>query len=164
MGCGKTTIGRQLARIRGAAFVDLDREIERSAGQKVSDIFARSGEERFRQLEREELERTEDLDRVVVATGGGAFTFSHNVETIRRLGTSVWLEVPWPELERRLDRGSARRPLARDPERTEALYRQRLPWYRQADVQVELDPEDGPTASARRVLDALDQRAVRWRS
>lgn len=44
MGCGKTTVGRNLARKSGRKFVDMDSYIEEKAGMKVSEIFERYGE------------------------------------------------------------------------------------------------------------------------
>ena len=55
MGAGKTSVGRALAAQLGWSFVDLDAEIERSQKMAVRDIFVKSGEAHFRQLEREHL-------------------------------------------------------------------------------------------------------------
>ena len=50
MGCGKTTVGRNLARKSGRKFVDMDSYIEEKAGMKVSEIFEKYGENRFREI------------------------------------------------------------------------------------------------------------------
>lgn len=50
-GCGKTTIGRQLARVRQLPFVDADHEIERYLGCSIRDFFDREGEPAFRDIE-----------------------------------------------------------------------------------------------------------------
>ena len=56
MASGKTTLGRALAGALGRTFVDLDDYISRQTGMSVSEIFAKHGEARFRQLEREAIE------------------------------------------------------------------------------------------------------------
>jgi len=76
MGCGKSTIGRRVAEQSGSAFWDLDDRIEQAAGIPLSAIFEQQGEDRFRSLEREQMERVLDEGlqgnrRLVVALGGG---------------------------------------------------------------------------------------------
>ena len=57
MGCGKSTLGRRLARRLGAEFADTDALIERREGASVADVFRYEGEERFREVEREVLKK-----------------------------------------------------------------------------------------------------------
>ena len=63
MGCGKSTLGRKLARRLGVGFVDTDALVEEQAGASVADVFRYEGEARFREAEREALERA-------IAAGG----------------------------------------------------------------------------------------------
>lgn len=72
MGSGKTTVGERLAAELGWEFLDLDREIERREGRSVPQIFAESGERRFRQLEAGALASLLGRRGVVIALGGGA--------------------------------------------------------------------------------------------
>ncbi|HTV18874.1 MAG TPA: shikimate kinase, partial [Polyangiaceae bacterium] len=73
MASGKSTLGRLVAERAGREFIDLDEQIERHAGQRISEIFAQRGEGGFRQLESEALGRVLDAGRPgVVALGGGA--------------------------------------------------------------------------------------------
>ena len=70
-GSGKTTIGSEIARIMGRKFIDVDSVIVDVAGMRISDIFAKYGEEVFRRYEREQtLEASKNYD-CVIATGGG---------------------------------------------------------------------------------------------
>ena len=72
MGCGKTTIGRRLARRLGYDFADTDDRIEKQEGADVCDIFHYAGEEYFRKAERGMLEQLiASGDDLVVSTGGG---------------------------------------------------------------------------------------------
>jgi shikimate kinase len=72
MGAGKTTIGEQLAERLEYKFLDMDHVIEEKIQQSVSQIFSELGEEKFRQLERECLDKIATERNVVVATGGGS--------------------------------------------------------------------------------------------
>ena len=74
MGSGKTTVGRRLAEEWGTGFRDTDHDVEEAEGRTVSDIFVDSGEERFRELERDAVVRALAEHDGVLALGGGAVT------------------------------------------------------------------------------------------
>jgi shikimate kinase len=137
MGCGKSTVGAELAKRLGWRFVDLDRKVECRAGLPIPTIFRRFGEGHFRRLELEELRTvSREQDPAVIALGGGAFVSSANRRIVARTGISVWLDVPLPVIARRLGRQGKGRPLAHSPAALEALLRTRLPFYREADVRI----------------------------
>lgn len=152
MGSGKTAAGQRLAERLGVPFVDLDSEVERRAGMAVREIFERQGEPAFRALEQEALRATGELPDVVVATGGGTVTFEANARWIRANGVSVWLNPSFATIVRRIGGlGKRDRPLFRDEVQALALYRERLPAYRRADLTVEVGPEEQPEEIAARI-------------
>ena len=51
MGCGKSTIGKILARKTGLKFTDLDDYIEETEKMSIPEIFAEKGESYFREKE-----------------------------------------------------------------------------------------------------------------
>jgi shikimate kinase len=140
MGCGKSSLGRRLARKLEYAFFDTDLEVERESGMQVSDIFLEEGEEAFRQKEREVLRRTASLDNVVVATGGGAPCFFDNMDFIRAQGVSVYLRMSVQSLVHRLENARVKRPLLENLEGDELVREiserlaEREKWYMQANV------------------------------
>ena len=71
MGCGKTTVGRLLARRLGRELVDTDAVIEERQGRSIPDIFARDGEAYFRALELALCQELSEQDGLVIACGGG---------------------------------------------------------------------------------------------
>lgn len=152
MGAGKTSVGRRLAANLGWPFVDLDREIERLAGETVRDIFEHAGEGRFRELEGRVLAESMRQDPLVVATGGGTLTFPHNLAAARSSGLVVWLNPDFATLTRRVGgRGKTDRPLFRDEATVLALYRERLPAYALADLKVDVAPGESAEEVAARI-------------
>ena len=80
MGAGKTTVGKELAKLAGLSFIDLDYYIEGRYHKAVSQIFAERGEEAFREIERNMLHEVAEFEDVLISTGGGAPCFFDNME------------------------------------------------------------------------------------
>jgi 3-dehydroquinate synthase len=124
MGTGKSAIGARLARRLGVPLIDTDAEVERRAGATVAAIFARDGEARFREIEREVVASLAPSGGAVIATGGGAVVDPENVRRLEQLGSMVLLDAPFETLAERVS-GDARRPLAHDHEAFASLFSQR---------------------------------------
>ena len=159
MGAGKTTVGRALARRTGSLFADLDGRVEASLRMKVAQVFRERGEGFFRAEESRQLAACARFGALVVAAGGGTFSLSGNRELIRRLGVSVFLDVPWGEVVRRLPGKQGERPLFGSPEKAFELYSQRLPHYRSADITVRPEAGEDAEALAGRLVLALEARS-----
>ena len=136
MGAGKTTVGQALAEALGWAFIDLDRLIEQREGRTIRDIFEGSGEPEFRRLEREAIAACRELNRAVIALGGGAYVAPANRALARALGVTVWLDCPFEVCLARIT-GDAARPLLRSREEMTDLFERRRPLYALADVTIE---------------------------
>jgi shikimate kinase len=158
MGSGKTTTGRALARRLGTLFWDLDARVEASLGMSVAAVFARHGEAVFREEEERQLLAAARLSSVVVAAGGGTFCLDANRALIQRLGVSVFLDVPWGEVQRRLPGKREERPLFASPEQAHSLYLRRLPFYRMADIHVRPGSGEDAEALAARIVILLESQ------
>jgi shikimate kinase len=160
MGAGKSSVGKRLAQSLGLPFCDADEEIEKAAGQSVSDIFATHGEAYFRDGERRVIARLLDGPAHVLATGGGAFMNEETRALIRRKAVSVWLRADIEVLARRVSRKDTRPLVAgRNPrEVLQALAEERYPVYAEADITV--DSGDIPhQQTVEAILTALRARA-----
>ena len=132
-GCGKSTVGRHLARHLGLRLVDSDHEIERRIGMPIREYFAQHGEAAFRDVEEQTLERCSGEAGIVLATGGGAVLREANRRRLRERSHVFYLRSSPEDLFRRL-RHDTQRPLlqvANPLRRLRELYRERDPLYRQ---------------------------------
>jgi shikimate kinase len=86
MGCGKTTVGKLLARQLGYSFVDTDQLIEARSGMSVREIFALQGEPTFRRLETAVAGELGTGEGMVIATGGGLMLNTENARLLSATG------------------------------------------------------------------------------
>ncbi|MGC3937077.1 shikimate kinase [Roseobacter sp. EG26] len=157
MGAGKTAVGRALAQLLGAPFLDSDQEIEAAANMSIPEIFARDGEAFFRARESQVISRLMRGKPGVLSTGGGAFLSDVNRDTISRRGVAVWLDADLELLWSRVAHRDTR-PLLRtaDPKATLAeLFAKRVPEYSKADLRVPCAPPVSIELMSKRVADVL---------
>ena len=134
MGCGKSTVGRELQQRLGYPLVDMDTEIEKLAGKPITRIFAEDGEPAFRAMETALLrEISATGGRHIVSTGGGVIGRPENRELLRGLGFVVWLHAPPAVILERTSRNRDR-PLLHDDDpaaKIASLLGEREPLYRE---------------------------------
>ena len=94
-GAGKSTLGAQLATVRGVPFVELDREIEREAGTSMNEILLLHGQGGYRRCERRALMRIadENSDGVVMTTGGSIVSERETFDLLQSRFHCVWLKT-----------------------------------------------------------------------
>ena len=131
MGVGKTTIGRQLAKLLGYDFVDSDHEIEAKTGATIAWIFDVEGESGFRKREQSLIDELTQRSRIVLATGGGAVIRPENRLALKQRGIAVYLKADVNELLKRTAHDKNRPLLQTDNprEKLTALMDEREPWY-----------------------------------
>jgi shikimate kinase len=142
MGTGKSTVGKRLAKRLNVGFADSDEEIEKAANLSISEIFARFGEESFREGEQRVIARLIDGAPRVIATGGGAFMRDETRALLLERSTTIWLDADIETLVQRVGRRNTR-PLLRDKDPRVVLRDLaaiRNPIYAQAHIHVRSSP------------------------
>lgn len=153
MGCGKSSVGRELSRLLSLPFVDLDDYIEEREGRSIRDIFESDGEAAFRKMELEALteilfqesssepsqdaagEPGEDSPRtdypqakeMILALGGGTLTTPECAELVAEHTFCIYLKTSADELFRRLESESTNRPMLNSNTATSDATHQNVP-------------------------------------
>lgn len=133
-GSGKSTIGKELAKVLDKDFVDTDDMIVKTAKADIPEIFSEFGEEYFRTLETIEVKKASLYNNTVIATGGGAVLNGENITALSRNCVIVFLDRPLEDIV-----GTADRPLAKTNEMLRKRYEERIDIYRSsADIIVKI--------------------------
>ena len=147
MGCGKTTVGKLLARRLGRKLADTDALIEQRQGRSIPDIFARDGEARFRALELGLCRELGGQSGLIIACGGGLPLRDGAIAALKENGLVFWLNRDPAETYGALDVSS--RPLAQAGQGDFVRrYQDRAPVYRRWADHI-IPCADGPQAVVR---------------
>ncbi len=142
MGVGKSAVSRYLDTQGHMHRVEMDQEIEKREKMTIPEIFAREGEEYFRDRETELLRELSDRQGIVVSCGGGVPKREENIRLMKESGTVVWLEAEPETILERVSRNN-NRPLLEGKKNIEAIrdmMQERRPLYeRAADIRVRAD-------------------------
>lgn len=147
MGAGKSTIARLVsAKLENFQYLDIDKEIEKLAKKHISEIFALSGEEHFRELEHEMIVKYSNYNNQVIATGGGIVENLENIRLLKSNGVVFYLKASVDELYSRVSRAhQGSRPMLNhsDPkQRLRELMGRREPFYKSADFEIDTENKE----------------------
>ncbi len=129
-GCGKSTVGKELARLSGFEFLDLDEMLIEGEGKTPREIFDESGEEYFRQLEHGYLLKALERENTVISCGGGVILREENRKALKKEQV-IWI-IRSPSAVLAHQGVLKRPPINGDPENYRRLYAKRRALY--ADV------------------------------
>lgn len=110
MGCGKSTNARRLSKMTGAEQLEMDDRIVADQGMAITEIFAKYGEQYFRNLETGLLRSMKECEPMVVSCGGGAVLREENVALMKECGKIVLLTAKPEEIYERV-KNSRERPV-----------------------------------------------------
>jgi shikimate kinase len=154
MGSGKTSIGREIANVTGLKYVDIDDMIVKEAKMPIKSIFAKRGEDGFRDIEKRVVIKAAKMKNVVIATGGGVVKIPDNVRTLRKSGNVVYLKTGFDTIVDRI-KGRDDRPLfdMNNIKGTRKLYTDRLPVYRKSAHITVITDKNSVKQVAKKIID-----------
>ena len=141
MGAGKTTIGKELAKMLHMKLVDVDEEIEISQKMTINDIFKMSGEPCFRDIETAMIKKLSHNKNCIISTGGGAVLRGENMEALKENGVVFCLAANAETILERTGNNQDR-PLLKvenPKKKIEELLVYRRPFYEKAGIMIETD-------------------------
>ena len=141
MGAGKTTIGELLATKLNRELKDIDRVIEQEQKKSIIEIFTDDGEEAFRQLESETIEKFSNMSNLIISTGGGVLEKANNLSNLQKNGIIIYLKADIEELFKRV-KNETQRPLLKEQDPLEVikkLIKKRKKFYLMADITIITD-------------------------
>jgi len=164
MGCGKSSLGKKLAKKLNIPFIDSDSEIEKQYKKSVGEIFGEHGESRFRLMEKEFIHSLSKEKEFVLATGGGMPCHNNVLDDLNELGTTFYLERPAKELANRLANAKSKRPLIEGMTSEELQFfieeklEERQEYYRGANII--LDRENQEIKAMIEMINLLQPRQI----
>ncbi len=148
--CGKSTIGKELAKKLGREFIDTDEEIVKFAKMEISEIFEKFGEKKFREIETKVISELSSSQGLVISTGGGAPLKEENVLALKRNGKIFFIDRDVDKLFASNDR-----PLSSDIEAVKKLYNARYSTY-SATCDVKIDNNERVEDAIEKILKELN--------
>ncbi len=151
MASGKSTAAKKLAKKLELEAVDLDKEISKTAGKSIPEIFKSEGEKAFRKREQSELRKWLDKDDFVMACGGGTPCFFESMDEMNGVGTTVYLQMTPKAVVDRVLESKEERPILKGLPEEKMLKKvdfqigKREPFYKRATLiinGVNLDIDD----------------------
>ena len=154
MGCGKTTVGTELASMLDASYTDMDEYIVKKAGRSIPQIFEENGEAHFRMLETEAVKELAEKGGVI-SCGGGAMLKKENADIANAGGVVVYIDTSFETCYNRIKHDN-NRPIAANntKEQLEDIYQNRIPVYLE-NSDIAVDGEDTPADIAKAIIAEL---------
>lgn len=138
-GVGKSTVGVILAKMIGYQFTDADLLIQKQEGKLLHEIIAEKGTDGFIEIE-ERVNASIEASHTIIATGGSVVYGKKAMEHLSRIGTVVYLKVPYDTLEKRLEDINGRGVVLKEGQTLRTLYDERTPLYEKyADIEISED-------------------------
>ena len=138
-GVGKSTVGVILAKMIGYQFIDADLLIQKQEGKLLHEIIAEKGTGGFIEIE-ERVNASIEASHTIIATGGSVVYGKKAMEHLSRIGTVVYLKVPYDTLEKRLEDIKGRGVVLKEGQTLRTLYDDRTPLYEKyADIEISED-------------------------
>ena len=140
MGCGKTSMSKEISKILSLEYISIDEEIEKASKSTITAIFDTYGEEYFRKIESKCLLKFINSNNCIVDCGGGIVINSKNIANLKEHDfTIVFIDRKPNQIIK--DINMKNRPLIKKtPNKIYDIYNERIELYKlSADIIIEND-------------------------
>ena len=127
-GAGKSTVGVVLAKNMGMRFLDSDLCILEEENRRLHEIIAQEGLDAFLEIENR-VNASLQAKNSVIATGGSVIYGKEAMKHLAEIGTVVYLQLPYEEIENRLGDLTKRGVAFHEGQSLLDLYQERVPLY-----------------------------------
>lgn len=144
-GAGKTKLGKMIAEKLNRNFIDMDKVVEKEAGQKISEMVEKHGWPYFRNLEKKMAKKVGELNNYVISTGGGTMMFEENVKALKKNGIVVLLKTTVEKIKDRINHKKNRPSLTEKDfiSELQEVWKQRKEKYEKvADIIIDVTSDD----------------------
>ncbi|WP_250278088.1 shikimate kinase [[Clostridium] colinum] len=160
MGCGKTTIGKELAKNFNFSFIDTDCIIQQQENKSIQDIFEIFGEEYFRNIEKQVYNKVSKMKNCVISTGGGVIKDIENIINLKNNGIIVYLKAS-PEKIYENIKDDDKRPLLKNKNKfntiCDLLYKREPLYNKYADIVFDIN-DKSPFILAKNIKNTILNR------
>ena len=159
MASGKTEISKAIAALSNYTLVDTDDMIVKSTGMSINEIFAKYGEDKFREIEHECICKATKQEGLVISTGGGVVLNKENMNELRKNGIIFNLSPDFSVIEERLAAAAATRPRLKNQniDDIKKRFNDRLPFYADCDYKIHVVSGRLPKSYALEILGIIER-------
>lgn len=126
--CGKTTLGKGVAKKLNLKFIDTDEFIEKKFSKSTSEIIEQKGINFFRNIEKEVIKKISTCENTIIATGGGTILNGENILNLKKNGIFIFLEREIEDILKN-ENFIKNRPLLKNKDDLYRLYNERIELY-----------------------------------
>ena len=157
MGSGKTTVAKELSKLLpDYTLIDIDEEIEKTTGKKISEIFLKYGEKHFRMLESEKIKSFASGYNQIISLGGGAFENEFSRNLLLKSSKVIYLKTSPAVIYDRI-KNEYHRPLLKNNsiDRIVEILTKREPNYLKSHIIIETDKKT-PEKIAEEIIEVFN--------
>ena len=155
-GSGKSSIGREVARILEYDFVDIDQLVRKKAGLPLQDIIDAKGDEALVQLEEKVVLGLSIGDGIVISPGGSIVYSDKAMNRLKERTIIIFLHTPLSRVKQQINNQDSRGIVGLKGRSFEKLFAERFPLYQKyADMSIDIGDRDTVSSVAAKIVEAI---------
>ena len=155
-GSGKSSIGREVARILEYDFVDIDQLVRKKAGLPLQDIIDTKGDEALVQLEEKVVLGLSIGDGIVISPGGSIVYSDKAMDRLKERTIIIFLHTPLSRVKQQINNQDSRGIVGLKGRSFEKLFAERFPLYQKyADMSIDIGDRDTVSSVAAKIVEAI---------